>query len=72
MTAKGELMRNINLLSSGTIAGFIGSDKYAVIDRAATKTLLYVSTRMTEQECAAVQTMEDLAALFARAKEEIP
>ena len=72
MTAKGELMRNINLLSSGTIAEFIGSDKYAVIDRAATKTLLYVSTRMTEQECAAVQTMEDMAALFARAKEEIP
>lgn len=70
MTAKGELMRNINLLSSGTIAGFIGSDKYAVIDRAACQTLELIS-RMTEEECAAVKTMEDIAALFHRAKKEI-
>ena len=70
MTAKGELMRQINLMSSGTIAGIIGSDKYAVIDRAACQTLELIS-RMTEEECAAVQTMEDIAALFAKAKEEI-
>lgn len=71
MTAKGILMQQINLLSSGTIAQFVGSDKYTVIDRAATKTLLYVSTRMTDAECAAVQTMEDIAAIFAMAQKEI-
>ena len=68
MTAKGELMRQINLLSSGTIAGIIGSSKYSVIDRAAYKTLLLVSS-MTEDECAAVRTLEDIAALFHQAQE---
>lgn len=69
-TAKGELMHQINLLSSGTIAGIIGSSKYSVIDLAACQTLELIS-RMTEEECAAVQTMEDIAVLFRKAQDAI-
>ena len=70
MTAKGELMRNINLLSSGTIAGIIGSDKYTIIDNAVSKAVLYAA-QLTEEECAAVQTMEDIANLFRAAWKKI-
>lgn len=69
-TAKGTLMHQINLLSSGTIAVFIGNNKYAVIDRAACKTLQLVAS-MTEEECAGVQTMEDIGNLFLTAQKKI-
>ena len=71
MTAKGNLMHRIRNMSSGTIAGIIGTTKYILIDRAASKALLYVSEKMTEQECAAVQTMEDICSVFLKAQESV-
>lgn len=63
MTAKGNLMRQINTLSSGTIANLIGSDRYIAIDRAATQAILYVSA-LPEEECKKYQTFEDICRLF--------
>lgn len=70
MTAKADLIHSINLLSSGTIAGFIGSSKYTLIDNAVSKAILYAA-QLTEEECAAVQTMEDIANLFRAAWKKI-
>lgn len=71
MTAKEKLIRDIRLMSSGTIAGIIGTTKYILIDQAASKALLYVSEKMTEQECAAIHTMEDICSVFLKAQESI-
>lgn len=70
MTAKADLIRSINLLSSGTIAGFVGSNKYSIIDNAVSKAILYAA-QLTEEECAAVRTMEDIANLFRAAWKKI-
>lgn len=71
MTAKGALMQQINMMSSGTIATFVNSDKYSVIDRASCKTLMYISTMMTEEECANIKTLSDIGHLFCIAQEVI-
>lgn len=68
MTAKESLIEQINLLSSGTIANFINTARYCEIHRVAAKAMGYVATVMTEEECAAVQTMEDIAAIFHKAQ----
>lgn len=68
MTEKGRVLHMLRNLSSGTIAGLIGSDKYMIIDRAATTAILYVSNTVSENRCRGVQTMEDLCNLFLEAQ----
>ena len=66
MTAKGNLIHTLNSLSSGTIATLIGSDRYAVIDRAANTAVLYAAA-MPEEECKKYQTFDDICRLFKEA-----
>lgn len=67
MTEKGRVLHYLRNLSSGTIAGIIGSNKYQLIDRAASKAILYAAS-LTESECAAVRTMEDYTKLIQAAQ----
>ena len=67
MTEKGRVLHQLRNMSSGTIASLIGSNKYLIIDRAATTAILYAA-RLTEDRCREVQTMEDLCNLFLEAQ----
>lgn len=66
MTAKGILLQNLRTFSSGTIANLIGSDRYVVIDRAATTALLYAAA-LPEEECKKYQTFDQICDLFKKA-----
>ncbi|MBQ6599993.1 MAG: hypothetical protein IJH79_20805 [Lentisphaeria bacterium] len=68
MTEKGRVLHQLRNMSSGTIAGLIGSDKYVIIDRAATTAVLYVSNTVSEDRCREIQTMEDLCSIFLEAQ----
>ena len=68
MTEKGRVLHPLRNMSSGTIAGLIGSDKYVIIDRAATTAVLYVSNTVSEDRCREIQTMEDLCSIFLEAQ----
>ena len=68
MTEKGRVLHQLRNMSSGTIAGLIGSDKYVIIDRAATTAVLYVSNTVSENRCREIQTMEDLCSIFLEAQ----
>ena len=68
MTEKGRVLHYLRNLSSGTLAGIVGSTKYAVLDRAASNALLYASRVLTEEECGAVRTMEDYTNLVLAAQ----
>lgn len=63
MKAKEYLIHTLNTMSSGTIASLIGSDRYAVIDRAANTAVLYAAA-MTEEECKKYHTFEEICRLF--------
>ena len=63
MTAKGNLLRSLRTLSSGTIASLIGSDRYSVIDRASSTAIMYAAA-LPEEECKQYQTFEDICRLF--------
>lgn len=63
MNAKENLIRTLNTMSSGTIASLIGSDRYAVIDRAANTAVLYAAA-LPEEECKKYQTFEEICRLF--------
>lgn len=63
MTAKADLMHQVRLLSSGTIATFIGDDRYKAIGLASCLALQLISS-MTGEECSRVQTLEDIRNLF--------
>lgn len=60
---KGEILRNIRSMSSGTIANLIGNSKYVIIDRAATAAMERASA-LTDAECKAIETFEDICNLF--------
>lgn len=68
MTEKGRVLHQLRNMSSGTIAGLIGSDKYMIIDRAATNAILYVSSELSEDRCREIRTMEDLCKIFLEAQ----
>ena len=63
MNAKENLIWTLSTMSSGTIAGLIGSDRYAVIDRAANTAVLYAAA-LTEDECKKYRTFEEICSLF--------
>lgn len=68
MTEKSRVLHQLRNMSSGTIAGLIGSDRYMIIDRAATNAILYVSNTVSEDRCREIQTMEDLCKIFMEAQ----
>lgn len=70
MTEKGRVLHQLRSMSSGTIASLIGSDKYMIIDRAATNAILYVSTTVSEDRCRGIQTMEDICKIFLEAQKK--
>ena len=66
MTSKENLLRNLRTLSSGTIASLIGSNSYAVIDRASSTAIIYAAA-LPEEDCKQYQTFEDICRLVKRA-----
>ena len=67
MTEKGRVLHWLRTVSSGTVAHVIGCNRYVVIDRVISKAAVAVAG-MTEEECKAIQTMEDYCALLIKAK----
>ena len=58
---RSELMTNLRSLSAGTIGHAIGSDRYAVIDRASSGAILYAIEQATDDE---IKPLEGLAGVL--------
>lgn len=63
MTEKGRVLQWLRCVGASTVAGMIGSAKYAAIDSALSKAALVVCA-MSEEQAANIQTMADYAALI--------
>ena len=62
---RNELLFNLRSLSSGTIGNAIGSDRYAVIDRAIGGAILYASDEATEAEMAPIDNLAGVLSFLA-------
>jgi hypothetical protein len=58
---RSELMMHLRSLSAGTIGHAIGSDRYAVIDRASNGAILYAIEQATDEE---IKPLEGLAGVL--------
>lgn len=67
MSEKNRVLTYLRTMSSGTIAGIIGSPKYSLIDAAYSRAILYAAG-LSEQECKGIQTMEDFAEIFKKSQ----
>lgn len=70
MTEKGRVLQWLRTCSSGTAADIIGSDRYAAIDRALSKAILYAAS-LDESACERITDMADYTALILRAQKEV-
>ena len=61
---RSELTRFLRTLTSGTVAGAIGSDKYVVIDRSVTGAILYTIEQATDEETAPIEELDDVLAFL--------
>ena len=66
---RSELTRFLRTLTSGTVAGAIGSDNYVIIDRSVTGAILYAIEQATDEETAPIEELEDVLAFLVAHKD---
>lgn len=67
-----ELLHNLGTLSSGTIAGVIGSPKYAAIDRAIGNAILYAAHKAPDEEITMLDGFAGILSFLSAHKDEKP